>query len=223
MQSVQSATTSQTANSASGTAKNTLGKDDFLNLLITQMQNQDPLDPMSGSDYAAQLAQFSSVEQLTNINDNLSQSLSASSVLTSSINNALAATFIGKDVRASASVFQYNGTGTVKLGYSLAYPAGSASLQVYDGAGNLVKTIKGGTSQGDNTLTWDGTNDNSLQAGAGSYSFQVTAQDSTGASVSASPFVYGTVSGVRYKSDGTVFVIDGQEISLSNILEIMQD
>lgn len=202
--------------------KHTLGKDDFLSLLITQMQNQDPLDPMKGTEFASQLAQFSSLEQLTNINTNLQQSLTAQGTLSSSISNALAATFIGKDVRATASTFQYNVTGNVKLGYSLTAPADSVVVKVYDSTGNVVKTIKGTNDNGDNTITWDGTNESGQAVGTGSYSFKVTAADSTGASYDATTFVIGKVSGVRFKSDGTVFVIDGVEISIANVLEIMQ-
>ena len=220
MSAVQPTTTTQQVATNTQTAKNTLGKDDFLNLLITQMQNQDPMDPMSGSDYAAQLAQFSSLEQLTNINTSLTQSIGMNSVLSSSINNALAATFIGKDVRAAADSFQYQATGPAKLGYTLSFPAQSVTVKVYNGAGTLVKTIKGSTDQGDNALTWDGTDDNGQAVGSGAYTFQVEATDASGAVVASKSYIYGTVSGVRYKSDGTVFVIDGLEIPLSDILEI---
>jgi flagellar basal-body rod modification protein FlgD len=222
MQTVQSTTTNQTVTSPAPTTKTTLGKNDFMNLLITQMQNQDPMDPMSGSDYAAQLAQFSSLEQLTNINDNLTLSLGANSALSSSINNALAATFIGKNVRATAGSFQFNGTDSVNLGYNLPSSADNTTISIYDGAGNLVKTINGKTNQGDNSSTWDGTNNNGQSVGSGTYTFQVSANDNAGAPLTASEYIYGTVSGVRYTANGTVFVVDGQEIPLSDILEIMQ-
>jgi len=203
-------------------AQKTLGEDDFLNLLMTQMENQDPLNPMSGSDYAAQLAQFSSLDQLTQINGSLNQSINASSVLSSSINNALAATFIGKNVRATASSIQYTGTGSVSLGYNLPTSAGSATVTIYDGSGNVVKTIQGSTDQGDNSITWDGTNDNGQSVGSGTYTFQVSAKDSTGTAINATSYISGTVTGVRYTSNGTVFVVDGEEIPLSDILEIME-
>ncbi|MCX6135327.1 MAG: flagellar hook capping protein [Ignavibacteriales bacterium] len=221
MGNVQPLTSGQTVTPAR-TPKSTLGKDDFLNLLVTQMQHQDPLDPMKGTEFAAQLAQFSSLEQLTNINSNLTQSLTANAFLASSINNALAATFIGKEVRASASSFQYNNTGNVKLGYSLSTPASSVTVKIYDGAGNLVKTLAGSKGVGENNVTWDGTDENGQRVGTGNYTFKVDAADSTGASIDAKTYVFGKVSGVRFKPEGTVFVIDDVEISLANILEIMQ-
>jgi flagellar basal-body rod modification protein FlgD len=207
---------------AAQNAKTTMGKDDFLQLLVTQMKNQDPLDPMKGTDYAAQLAQFSSLEQLTNINSNLDQSLTANAMMTNAITNALATTFIGKDVRAAASSFQYQGTGPVKLGYSVPTSGDAATVKIYDDAGNLVRTLTGDAVKGLNSVSWDGKNEHGVTVGSGNYTFKVTATDQKGGALDTSTFVFGKVTGVRYKADGAVFVIDGVEIPLANILEIMQ-
>lgn len=200
-----------------------LGKDDFLKLLVMQLRFQDPLSPMKGTEFAAQLAQFSSVEQLFNINANILQSIDVNALLSRSVNNALAATFVDKEVRASADAFQYNGSGDVQLGYNLLSSADTVVVKVYDGAGTLVKTLTGtGMSKGDNTFTWDGKNEQGQPAAPGRYTFTVEAKDSNGASISASRFIFGVVTGVRFKADGTFFVVGGVEISLSDILEIMK-
>lgn len=212
-----SSTSQVTANS-----KTTMGKDDFLRLLITQMQNQDPMDPMKGTDYAAQLAQFTSLEQLSNINTNLNQSLNASALMTNSITNALATTFIGKDVRASADSFQYTAGATVNVGYSLPSSAESSTVKIYDSSGNLIRTLTGGTSNGINTLSWDGKNDKGASVGSGKYTFKVQATDQKGAALPATTYLMGKVTGVRFKSEGAFFVIDGMEVPLSNIVEITQ-
>jgi flagellar basal-body rod modification protein FlgD len=222
MSTIQNPVSASSATPTPRTPKTTMGKDDFLSLLVTQMRNQDPLDPMKGADFAAQLAQFSSLEQLTNISGSLDQSLQANAIMTNSINNALAATFIGKDVRASASSFQYQGHGPVNLGYSLTASAETATVKIYDDAGNVVRTLNGSTTKGLNSITWDGTNDRGETVGSGNYTFKVQAADKTGATLDASTYMSGKVSGVRFKSNGAVFVIDGVEIPLSNILEIMQ-
>ena len=199
----------------------TLGKDDFLKLLISQLKNQDPLNPMNGTDFAAQLAQFSSLEQLTNINANLETSISANSVLSQSISNAMAATLIGKQVRATGTSFAYPGSGDVKLGYNLTAPAYDVTVKVYNSAGAVVRTIHGlDTDSGDQTFSWDGKDDAGNAVAAGKYTFKVSATDSAGSAMQATPFMFGTVSAVRYKSTGTVFVVDGIEIPLSDILEI---
>ncbi len=218
-------TTAISSNSAASTQRvpsNTLGKQDFLNLLVTQMRYQDPMDPMKGTEFAAQLAQFSSVEQLTNLNETTLQGVNANAVLTQSINNALSATFIGKGVRAATDNFRYDGTSNVKLGYSLDSGADKVMVKVYNESGQVVKVLNGDTSKGENTLSWDGTNDNGEKVPSGKYRFEVEAKDAAGTAVKLSKYIYGTVNGVRFKSDGTVFVIDGSEVSLSSILEIME-
>ena len=202
--------------------KSALGKDDFLKLLIVQLQNQDPMDPMKGTEFATQLAQFSSVEQLSNINSSLTESISANQVMTQSINNALAATMIGKTVKASSDSFNVAGSGDMNLGYTLAKDAATVTVKICDNSGTLVRTITvDGAKLGDGTAVWDGRDDHGNQVATGTYSFSVEAVDSANTSITANAFVTGTVTGVRFKSDGTVFVVDGVEIPLSQIIEIV--
>ena len=87
--------------------KTTLGKDDFLKLFVAQLENQDPLSPMESTEFTAQLAQFSSLEQLTNANQNLEYLL----MYQSSMNNAEAVNFIGNTVKASGNSISRNGRG----------------------------------------------------------------------------------------------------------------
>jgi len=212
-------TSTQTQSNA---PSSTLDKDDFLKLLTMQLRYQDPMDPMKGTEFAAQLAQFSSVEQLSNINSNIMQSIDANYLMSQSINNALAAGFVGKDVRAAGDTFQRSGDVATTLGYSLSSAADSVTVKIYDESGNLVKTMSvEGKDKGDNTFAWDGTDDHGQNAGDGKYKFTVEAKDNVGGTVSSTTFVTGTVSGVRFKPDGTVFVVDGMEVKLSDILEIL--
>jgi len=222
---VQSATTTpSTASSQSTTSTNSMGKDDFLKLLVAQLQNQDPMNPLQGTDFVAQLAQFSSLEQLTNINDSLTQNLQATEVMNQSIGNSLAATLVGKDVRASTNALQYSGTSSISLGYTLDSDANAVDVKVYDASGNRVKTITGlSVNSGDNSFTWDGTNDVGTQMGAGKYTFTVEAQDAAGNPITASTYMTGTVSSIRFRSDGAYFVVDGTEVPISDVLEIMGD
>ncbi len=213
--------TSSTATTATK-GKSALGKDDFLKLLIVQLRNQDPMDPMKGTEFATQLAQFSSVEQLSNISSSLSESISSNQVMTQSINNALASTMIGKTVKASGNAFNVVGGGEMKLGYTLAKDAATVTVKIYDDSKNLVRTITvDGGQKGDGTAVWDGRDDHGKQVAAGTYSFSVDAVDSAKTSVAATAFVSGTVTGIRFKSEGTVFVVDGVEIPLSQIIEIV--
>ncbi len=216
-----SAVQSSTPTPATG-ATNQLGKDDFLRLLVTQLQNQDPLNPLQGTEFVSQLAQFSSLEQLTNINGSLTQNLQASQMMTQSIGNSLAATLVGKDVRASTNALQYSGTSSLSLGYTLDTAANAVDIKIYDGSGALVRTMNGlSVDAGDHGFTWDGTNDAGQQLGGGKYTFTVDAKDSSGNAVSATPYILGTVSAIRFRSDGTYFVVDGTEVPISDVLEIM--
>jgi len=200
-----------------------LGKDDFLKLLVMQLRNQDPLDPMKGTEFAAQLAQFSSVEQLSNINSNLVASLDATHLLSQGISNSLAATIIGKDIRASGEAFTYTGSSSARIGYTLPSNADTVTVKILDASGTVVRTMSGtGTAKGDNSFTWDGKDDQGSNVAAGKYTFTVEAKDSNGASVNVWRYVFGSVSAVRFKSDGAVFVVDGMEIRLSDVLEILE-
>ena len=201
--------------------KGILGKDDFLKLLVMQLRNQDPFEPMKGTEFATQLAQFSSVEQLSNLNTTITQSVDANHLLTQSISNALATTVIGKEVRATGDSFAIAGAGSVKLGYHLGSNADTLVVRILDGGGNIVRTIEGtGKDAGDTTFTWDGKDDWGRRVADGNYKFKVEGADAKGLSINASAFVFGSVTAVRFKSDGTVFVVDGMEIPLANILEI---
>ncbi len=204
------------------TASNQLGKDDFLKLLVTQLQNQDPLNPLQGTEFVAQLAQFSSLEQLTNINSSLEQNIQSNQLMTQSIGNSLAATLVGKDVRASSNALQYSGSSSISLGYNLTADANTADVKIYDQSGTVVKTISGlSVSEGDHSFTWDGTDDRGNQVGAGAYTLKVEALDDKGGAVGASTYLTGKISAIRFRSDGTYFVIDGTEVPLSDVLEIL--
>jgi flagellar basal-body rod modification protein FlgD len=205
----------------STTNKGVLGKDDFLKLLMQQMKYQDPLNPMNGAEYAAQLAQFSSVEQLQNINTSLSSSINANYVLAQSVNNTMAASLIGKDVKLSSSSFNYDGKTDVSVGYTLPGSVSGATISIYNEKGEDVRDITGsGLTVGDHQEAWDGKNNNGTAVPAGKYTFKINATDSTGASVTTSQFLWGKIDAVRFTTSGTVVVINNTEVGLSNILEV---
>ncbi|HXF99397.1 MAG TPA: FlgD immunoglobulin-like domain containing protein [Bacteroidota bacterium] len=209
---------------------NVMDKDAFLMLLTNQLRFQDPMNPMKGTDFATQLAQFASVEQLNNISNSLTDSINANYVLTQAINNGLSAGFVGKEVRATGDTFNLGEPGehvrTIKLGYTLPSAASSVVVKIKDQSGRVVRTLHvNGTAKGDNTFTWDGRTDPNIfpnnEAPAGTYSFVVEARDASNNTLTASLFMYGVVSAVRFTADGTKFVINGREVLLGNILEVL--
>ena len=209
--------TSTTSNSNS-----VLGKDDFLKMLMTQLKNQDPLNPTDATQFASQLAQFSSLEQLSNLNTSVNNSINANYLLTQSINNTLSSTLIGKEVKLSGDTLQYKGQGNIDFGYNLPSNASKATVQIYDSNGSLVKTIEDApTSAGDNKLSWDFTDNNGNKLPQGDYTFKVSAVDGAGADVTSSPFQVGTIDAVRFTDQGTKLVVGGAEYQLSDIMEIV--
>jgi flagellar basal-body rod modification protein FlgD len=216
------AATATSSSTSTTKGKSALGKDDFLKLLIVQLRNQDPMDPMKGTEFATQLAQFSSVEQLSNINTNLTDSISANQLMTQSIGNALAATMIGKDIKASSSAVTLTGSNSPTIGYTLGADAATVSIKIYDDSGAIVRTIqKTNLLKGDNKVTWDGSDDDGIHLAAGDYTVKVEAADVDAKAITATSYTTGTISGVRFTANGTVFVVGGVEIPLSQILEIL--
>jgi len=202
--------------------KSSLGKDDFMKLLIQQMKNQDPLNPLDGTQLAAQLAQFSSLEQLQNLNNSMTSSINANYLLTQSINNTLSSTLIGKAVKIGGSGLSNTGQKSVQLGYKLPADASSVSVNIYDKNGALVKTIDGlPTTSGDHKLSWDFSDNNGNKVPKGKYTFEVKAKDMSENKMVTASYKYGLVSGVRFTSSGTVLVVDNSEYNFSDILEII--
>jgi flagellar basal-body rod modification protein FlgD len=199
-----------------------MGKDEFLNLLVTQLKYQDPLNPMDGANFASQLAQFSSLEQLTNINDSLETSINGNYYLTQSINNTMTAALVGKDIKLAGSAFQKNGQDEVQLGYTLPTSPLSIEVNVIDENGNIVKTFDAPPSEvGDNKLIWDFTDNNGRTVPDGKYTFEVNATNSSGDEMTLTLFKWGKIDGVRFSEDGTTLVVNGNEYLLSDILEIL--
>ncbi|MBK8231928.1 MAG: flagellar hook capping protein [Candidatus Eisenbacteria bacterium] len=216
-----SATTSQTDLGLTSTLAggSELGRDEFLSLLILQMRNQDPLDPMENQEFIAQLAQFTSLEQMMSLNQKFDDSM----VLTQSLNNAAAAGMIGRTVRANGSQVDLADAGGTEVGYFLPVEAAEVTLKLFDDQGVLVRTITSseGTS-GPHHMTWDGKDDLGDRVAAGRYQLQVSAKDETGAAVDALTVVSGKVEGVTFKNGGALLLINGQELPLSSLLEVYE-
>ncbi len=212
-----------TVNNATNTkGKSELGKDDFLKLMITQLKNQDPTEPLDSSAYASQLAQFSSLEQLTNINTSLNTSLDANYLLTQSINNTMSASWIGKDAKLSGNVLSNNGQEKISLGYNLPAEASDVTIKIYNKSGALVKTIENcEKNAGDHKLSWDFYDNNGVKLSKGDYTFKVEAKTTDGKSMTVESYRIGTIDSVKYTTNGTVLMIGNVGYSLSDIAEIL--
>ncbi|MBA1230765.1 flagellar hook assembly protein FlgD [Pseudomonas viridiflava] len=146
----------------------TLGKDSFLQLLVTQMKNQNPLDPQDNTEFVAQLAQFSSVESLQNLTKTV-DSIAGSNQSTQALQ---ASSLVGRSVIIDAGSTSVD-TAKGMIG-TVAVPATSAatSVKIYDAQSNLVNTVDLGTlPAGSASFAWDGTASDGTVAPAGTYSF----------------------------------------------------
>jgi len=214
--------TTGTQNTTATQGNSSLGKDDFLKLMMAQMKYQDPMNPMDNTAFTAQLAQFSSLEQLSNINTSLTQSINANLMLATSVNNTMSATLIGKEAKLSTTTIQKNGQDSATLGYTLPGEAVSATVSIYNESGTLVKTIENAsTAKGDNKLSWDFSDNQGNALPDGNYTFKVQATGSNGVDMSVTNFIYGQISGVKFTDAGTKLIVNNSEYLLSDILEIV--
>jgi flagellar basal-body rod modification protein FlgD len=198
-----------------------MGKQEFLQMLVAQLRHQDPLSPMESQQFASQLAEFSSLEELSNIDDSVSQGVDVDLVLTQAINNTLATTLIGKNVLAYGDRIVLDNSDSVDYSFNLAGSAEEVEVTIYDENGTAVQTISMKTlSEGNHTFSWDGKNKQGERLPEGNYTFDVTAKDSDGNLVVASTISKGLVSAVKYQDGIAVLIVNGKEIKFSDVLEI---
>lgn len=211
------------ASAAQGTTKDKsiMGKDDFLKLMLSQLKNQDPLNPMDNSEYAAQLAQFSSLEQLSNLNKSMDKSIEANYYLTQSINNTMTATLIGKEVKIGSNKMAFNGQDDVQIGYTLPANAKEMKLEIYDSNGKLVKSINNlEMTSGEHKLSWDFSDNNGSKVPNGEYTFKISAKDYSNNDMNTRSYTVGTISSVRFTESGTKLMVGKTEYLISDIIEV---
>ena len=194
-----------------------MGMDTFLNLLVAQLQYQDPLNPVENTDFTAQLAQFSSLEALTDMKGSMDQI----SYLQGSLNNMQALSFIGKEVSAQGNIIHYTGE-DVGINFALDDSAAEVAVSIYTEDGYLVRSDNiGSASQGDMEYLWDGTDDSGEQVIPGRYTFTVDAIDYNGLPVSSTTYALGEVTGVRYDNGITYLIIGDKEVTISDVDKII--
>jgi flagellar basal-body rod modification protein FlgD len=205
--------------SAAAQAAQGLGKDAFLKLLITQLQNQDPLNPADSTEFTAQLAQFSSLEQLSNINENIK----TLELYQASINNAQAVSFIGKEIVAKGDKLEVTSGQPRACEFELGASAKKVVVSIYDAAGNFIRDLTAASmGSGKQSLTWDGRDLNGNTVPSGIYTFGVQAEGADGEKVSTTTFLTGTVSGVTFRDGITYLTVGGSEVSVGDVTRIRQ-
>jgi len=213
------AATGTTAADAAMKQSTGMNKDDFLKLFVTQLQNQDPLAPQDGTQFIAQLAQLTQVEQAYNTNTNLQ------SMLNQGGNSmAMAAvSLIGKQVEASGSQLSLQSGSPTSIHFSLAQAADQVTVSVQDANGAVVKTLSGvAQAAGSGSLVWDGTNNAGTALASGAYTFAVTAKDASGNSVVSTPLIRGKVDGVDMSGATPVLSIGNLKLNLTDVSSVSE-
>lgn len=158
-------------NSKTGTAGSALGKDAFLQLLVTQMKNQNPLDPQENGEFVAQLAQFSSLEGIQTLNDSVAN---IGGAFLSSV--ALqASSLVGRNVVVQTDKAVVDTTKEMRGSVNLTSSSTATTVGIYDSEGELVRTLDLGSQKGGRVdFTWDGKDSDGEVAPAGTYSFKAS-------------------------------------------------
>jgi flagellar basal-body rod modification protein FlgD len=206
-------------NTAAAAMKKTTGmnKDDFLQLLVTQLKSQDPLDPQDSSAFVAQLAQLTQVEQTYNINTNLKNLLSSQN----NFSSMSAMSLIGKNITTLGSQVLLSEGSQPSLDFSLPTEATQVTMEIKDATGRTVRSLnQGATPAGVNGISWDGMNDDGQPVPAGTYSFAVSGLDATGQSISGTTLFRGRVTGVNLEGDTPVLTVNGIYVPLTSVLEV---
>ncbi len=201
-------------------ARDKLGQEDFLTLMISQFQNQDPFEPMDNGEFLGQLAQFSTVNGISSLNSEF-QGLAGSM----QDNQALqAAGLVGHSVLAVTDIAHLNDDASVKGGIELQSSAGNVQIDVTNGAGELVQRLNLGQQPlGLVRFTWDGNDSSGERADSGLY--QVTARVIRGTDIeSAATVVEAEIQSVTLGQFGggmTLNLVGGQEMPLGQVYQII--
>jgi flagellar basal-body rod modification protein FlgD len=200
-------------------ANQTLGQADFLKLMTAQLQNQDPFNPVDNTQMVAQMAQFSSLQGITDMSTTLKTI--ASKLTGTSTTDAMS--YVGKNVLTEGSTAYGRTTGGIAGAVELDGAASDVKVTIQDANGQTLKTIDlGAQSKGTATYDWDGTTDAGTAAGSGPFKISAVAVDSSGKAVTNRTLVWAPVTSVTNPSSGspTLSVAGLGNIDISAVREI---
>jgi len=215
---IPAASTTSTSNAVSSVigADTIAGNfDKFLQLLTTQLRNQNPLDPLDTNQFTQQLVQFSSVEQELNINKQLSTLVS----LQQTAQSTAALSYVGKSVTVDSSTTQL-ANNQAQWSFSVPKPA-SANFTVTNATGQTVYSGNYTVQSGNQQFGWDGKNNSGQPQPAGAYTLSITAVDSNGQPVAISSQIVGTVDAVDLTKNPPVLSVGGQNYALSQVKSVV--
>jgi flagellar basal-body rod modification protein FlgD len=214
MATISAVTTGSSASATKSQSGDVVSKDDFFKLLVAQLKNQDPLKPVDATAFTAQLAQFSSLEKLENVNSTLTKLLGQQDLF----NRMGSAQLAGKYVLANGSQTDSFTTAgkSVELGYELPADAKQVFITIFDERGSVVDMIeKKNQSAGFYRAAWENSS-----ARTGNFTFQVAAFDGQGNNLGATTVIEGVVSRVNFQGGKVYVTVNGKEVAVDQILSV---
>jgi flagellar basal-body rod modification protein FlgD len=201
------------------TGSQEMGREEFLKLLIAQLQHQDPLEPQENSAFVAELAQFSSLEQAMGINERLD----LLALQQQGLSNSQVTALVGHQATLRGSIVTLDGSGIgTQVSFDLAGSTEETTLSIRDQSGRLVREIDlGSRPEGTNTITWDGRDASGTVQPEGSYVVTVTTKNADGNAVGVSQETTGTIKSVSFDQGYPVLHLDnGVSAPVSDLLRV---
>ena len=212
-----STTGSSVTGAAAAKASLTETFDDFLKLLTTQLQYQNPLEPLDSNEFVAQLVQFSEVEQSISSNKKLEQLLE----LQSANQSVLAIGFIGRTIEAEGDTAPLGANG-IEFTYTLNHLAESSLLVVLDADGQVVTSSAGGTSPGKHSFAWDGLDSAGNRVSDGNYRLAVAARDANDKNIGITTGVVSRVTGIETGENGLLLSLGTVLVPIEKVVSIRE-
>lgn len=195
-----------------------LGRNDFLQLLVTKLRYQNPLEPASDEDFVAQLAQFATLEQMEKISAGIESSAQWDFLQMQSINNMMAANLIGREVKADYRGLYLQSDGEVTINFSVDEYAEQVRFIITNGAGETVANFtRNSLGPGSHTVDWDGRDTRGNRVPEGYYAVEIVATDGSGQEFSPSMSMVGIVEAITYRDGGAYLRVNGSDIALGDI------
>jgi len=197
-----------------------LNFENFLNLLVTELENQDPLNPLDNKEMTAQLAQFSSLEQNIQQNEHLEKLANQSDYSQQSV----ALSYIGKEALVPGDdVINDPGSNVATLNYVVPSAVTATNIEILNEEGAVVRNLEGEIALGRNSTVWDGKDDNGDAVESGFYTFRASGVDPSGDDVPVTEYSYGHV----YSMEGTGVDVsfttgDGRTFAMEDILLVRE-
>lgn len=215
------------ANGSVGTASlaqaiggnDSLGKEAFLKLLVEQIKNQDPLQPRENSEFVAELAQFSSLEQTIGINDRLDML----SLQNQGLANSQVASFVGQRATVRGDVTTLDASGQpAKIAFRLSEPAESVKVTITNAKGDVVRTLELGKADTTvRTTAWDGMNNEGVRQPEGRYTFTIAARGKDDKVITYDPEATGVVESVSFnKGYPELTLVGGLSVPVSDLIRV---